>query len=65
MKTQFYDLICVKQGKETVVMTDSLIKINKRLKVLRASQRGIKQVYVVQKSTQEEKYQKKHKHRSH
>lgn len=34
-----YNLIQISQGKETIVMTDSLPKVNNRVKVLRSSKR--------------------------
>lgn len=38
-----YDLIQKKRGKETIIMTDELSKVNDRVKTLRRSQRkGIK-----------------------
>ena len=60
-----YDLVCIKRGKEQVVMTDNLLKVKARMKVLKDSQRGIKQTYEIRPSQSEEKYKKKHKFRSH
>ena len=58
-----YDLIQTRKGKETVMMTDELSKVNKRMAALRKSQRtGIKNQkveYRVQSSEQEAKFKKK------
>jgi hypothetical protein len=35
-----YDLVKVSRGRETVVMTDALPRVNDRLRTLRASHRG-------------------------
>lgn len=46
-----YDLIQTRRGKETIMMTDTLPKVNDRMKKLRSSQRkgikGDKVVYTV------------------
>lgn len=56
-----YNLIQVSQGKEIIVMTDSLPKVNNRIKVLRSSQRN-KTVYKVKKAEEEtEKFKQKPK----
>jgi len=54
-----YNLIEKKRGKETVVMTDSLPKVNDRLKILRASLRTKKVSFRVEKTEETDKYKKK------
>lgn len=52
-----YDLIQTRKGKETIMMTDTLPKVNDRMKTLRASQcrgvKGDKVVYTICKSDNE------------
>ena len=52
-----YDLIQTRRGKDTVMMTDTLPKVNDRMRTLRSSQRkgvkGDKVVYTVMPSTSE------------
>jgi Cys-tRNA synthase (O-phospho-L-seryl-tRNA:Cys-tRNA synthase) len=54
-----YNLIEKKRGKETVVMTDSLPKVNDRMKTLRASLRTKKVSFRVEKTEETDKYKKK------
>lgn len=58
-----YDLIRTFRGKETIVMTDQLSKVNDRMKTLRSSQnngiRGQKVAYSVRESVEREKYKLK------
>ena len=55
--SQLYDLIQTRRGKESVMMTDTLPKVNDRMKTLRSSQRkgikGEKVVYTIRPSTGE------------
>jgi hypothetical protein len=58
-----YNLVQKRRGKETVVMTDSLPKVNSRMKNLRSSQRkgikGDRVAYSVEPTEENEKYKKK------
>jgi hypothetical protein len=62
--SQLYDLIQKRRGKETIMMTDTLPKVNDRMKQLRSSQRkgikGDKVVYSVRPSEEQtEKFRRK------
>jgi hypothetical protein len=58
-----YDLIQTRKGKETVMMTDTLPKVNDRMRTLRSSQRkgikGEKVVYTVRPSENTDKFRRK------
>lgn len=58
-----YDLVQTRRGKETVVMTGTLPKINDRMRQLRSCQRkgirGDKTTYAVRKSAATEKFRAK------
>ena len=60
-----YDLVKKWRGKESVVMTDQLRKVNSEAKRLRDSQRGMKVEYFVRPSeeTTEKFKQKPNNHR--
>jgi len=55
--SQLFDLIQTRKGKESLMMTDTLPKVNDRMRQLRSSQRkgikGEKVVYTVRPSTGE------------
>jgi hypothetical protein len=51
--SQLFDLIQKQKGKETVMMTDSLPKVNNRIRTLRTSHKGKNIEYVVRQSTSE------------
>ncbi len=57
-----YNLIQKRRGKETVMMTDSLTKVNARRKMLLASQRkgikGEKAIYTIIPTDETDKYKK-------
>lgn len=57
-----HDLVQVRRGKETVMMTDELPKVNDRMKTLRACQRkGIKGQrvrYFIRESVEDTKFKK-------
>lgn len=59
---KLYDLVQTRKGKETVVMTDSLPKVNARMKALRLSHKkgcgGDKVTYVVHPAEDNIKYHK-------
>lgn len=58
-----YNLIQTRRGREKVFMTDTLPKINARMKALHSSQRkgvaGDKVTYSVKPTTETEKYRQK------
>jgi hypothetical protein len=58
-----YNLVQIRRGKRTVMMTDALTKVNDRLRTLRQGHRkGIKNQpvsYVVEKAATTEKFRKK------
>jgi len=54
-----FNLIEIKAGKETVVMTDSRPKVNNRIKTLRASHRTKKIDYRMEEAEDNKKFQKK------
>lgn len=60
-----YDLVNTKQGKQTTVMTDTLLKCKARMKVLKNSQRGMKSTYTIVPSDNIKKHKKKHHFRAH
>jgi hypothetical protein len=51
--SQLFDLIQTQRGKESLMMTDTLPKVNDRMKTLRSSHKGDKVVYTVRPSTGE------------
>lgn len=53
-----YQIIRIKSGRETVMMTDELSKVNSRLKLYRDSSRGKKTKYEVRKIETNEKYKR-------
>lgn len=61
-----YNLIQLRKGKEIVVMTDNLPKVNQRMKTLRSSQRrGIKKQKVEYKIQLADDTQEKYKQSPH
>ena len=55
-----HNLIRIKKGKQEIVMTDVLTKVQARMKQLKASQRGLKQVdYKIVETDSNIKYKEK------
>lgn len=60
-----YELIEIKNGKETMVMRDNYQKVCSRKRVLVDSQRKTKVSFDIRETESNEKYMRKHKFRSH
>lgn len=66
MSEQLYNLVRISRGKRRKMMTDNMVKVRSRLRVLKDSQRGMNYTYVIEPAEADaDKYKKKHKHRSH
>ncbi len=57
-----YNLIETRNGKETVVMTDSFKNVTKRMKTLKDSHRKTKVSYKIVETTDNVKYRRKPAH---